>query len=100
MSLWHVDMKTEGVNGKLLLLALTYDSSDMGTMLPWECEAQCVLRQCWTTFLALRIPGGLPWHPFNLELLCSTDIPIVRVGMRVFSPLYDYPVISHNSPGP
>lgn len=34
MSLWHVDMKTEGVNGKLFLLALTYDSSDMGAVLP------------------------------------------------------------------
>lgn len=50
MSLWHVDMKTEGVNGKLLLLALIYDSSDMGAMLPREREAQRVLKQRWTRF--------------------------------------------------
>lgn len=60
MSLWHVDMKTEGVNGKLLLLALAHDSSDMGAMLPQTlCEAQRVLKQCWNTFLGLRLPGGL-----------------------------------------
>lgn len=31
-------MGTEGVNGKLLLLALAYDSSDIGAMLPgsWD----------------------------------------------------------------
>lgn len=60
MSLWHVDTKPEGVNGKLLLLALAHDSSDMGAMLPRTlCEAQHVLKQCWITFLGLRLPAGL-----------------------------------------
>lgn len=60
MSLWHVDMQTEGVNGKLLLLALVHDSSDMAAMLPWTlCEAQCVLEQCWNILLGLKLPGGL-----------------------------------------
>lgn len=60
MSLWHANMKTEGVNGKLLLLALAHDSSDMGAMLLRTlCEAQRVLKQCWNTFLGLRLPGGV-----------------------------------------
>lgn len=35
MSLWHADMGAEGVNAKLLLLALAHDSSDLGAVLPW-----------------------------------------------------------------
>jgi len=93
MSLWHVDMKTEGVNGKLLLLALAHDSSDISSVLPCECEAQHVLKQHWARFLGLRLPGSLHcWlvgSPLNLEFVCNTDIPTPRVKMRIFSWLHD-----------
>lgn len=95
-------MKTEGVNGKLLLLALTYDSSGIDAMLLWECEAQRVLKQHWARFLGLRLPVGLCcWlagSPLNLEFVCSTDIPNLRAGIRIFSLLHDCAVILHNTP--
>lgn len=82
MSLWHANMKTEGVNGKLLLLALAHDSSDMGAMLPRTlCEAQRVLKQCWNTFLGLRLPGGGPRYknrpgfPYGFPI---TEIQLIK----------------------
>lgn len=100
MSLWHVDMKTEGVNGKLLLLALPRDSSDIGAMLPREREAQRVLKQRWARFLGLRLrcPMAAGWKPSQSRVcLRHRNTHPERGDENIFSAswLYSY---FHNSP--
>lgn len=83
MSLWHADMKTEGVIGKLLLLALAHDSSDRGAMLPWTlCEAQHVLEHIFGPEASRRAPRykNRPGFPYGFPVTEIQLIKSVRKG--------------------
>lgn len=84
-------MKTEGVIGKLLLLALAHDSSDRGAMLPWTlCEAQHVLEHIFGPEASRRAPRykNRPGFPYGFPVTEIQLIKSVRKGG---------PVLTHSS---